>query len=164
MMKRGSATTTTSEPTTAPSWTCLQVQTTWAYLTYLQYLKFSDYLVVSVKNTKPFRDLHTRRWAYLRFWGVVCAKTILLVRVQYCPPLFSIRCLLDKRKGAVGRVFYGMYSTHLNRRSRSLPSSTRINLSVRLSIRPSVRPPSICLFVCTGQQIRREMAQAQQIP
>jgi hypothetical protein len=25
-----------------------------------QYLKFSDYQVVSVKNTKPFRDLHTR--------------------------------------------------------------------------------------------------------
>jgi hypothetical protein len=31
-------------------------------LTYLlQYLKFSDYQVVSIKNTKPFGDLHTRR-------------------------------------------------------------------------------------------------------
>ena len=29
--------------------------------TYLQYLKISDYQVVSVKNTKPFRDLHTCR-------------------------------------------------------------------------------------------------------
>jgi hypothetical protein len=28
-------------------------------LTYLQYLKFSDYQVVSIKNTKPFHDLHT---------------------------------------------------------------------------------------------------------
>jgi hypothetical protein len=40
--KRGSTTTTTSEPTAAPSWTRLQVQTTWTYSTYLQYLKFSD--------------------------------------------------------------------------------------------------------------------------
>jgi hypothetical protein len=41
------------------------------YLTYLQYLKFSDYQVGSVKNTKPFRDLHTRRWLALHFWEVV---------------------------------------------------------------------------------------------
>ena len=32
---------------------------------------FSDYQVVSLKNTKPFRDLHTRRCLALRFWEVV---------------------------------------------------------------------------------------------
>jgi hypothetical protein len=51
--ERGSTSTTTSEPTAAPSWTRLQVQTTWTYLTYLQYLKFSDYQVVSVKKQNP---------------------------------------------------------------------------------------------------------------
>jgi hypothetical protein len=32
---------------------------------------FSDYQVVSLKNTKPFRDLHTRRCLALRLWEVV---------------------------------------------------------------------------------------------
>jgi hypothetical protein len=47
--ERGSSSTTTSVPMAAPSCTRLQVQTTWTYLTYLQYLKFSDYQGVSVK-------------------------------------------------------------------------------------------------------------------
>ena len=39
--ERGSSSTTTSIPTAAPSWKCLKVQTTWPYLTYLQYLKYA---------------------------------------------------------------------------------------------------------------------------
>jgi hypothetical protein len=38
-------------------------------LIYLQYLKFSDYQVVSVKNTRPFRDLHTRVLTRSTFLG-----------------------------------------------------------------------------------------------
>ncbi len=35
--KRGNSSTTTSGPTAAPTWKCWQVQTTWTYLSYLQY-------------------------------------------------------------------------------------------------------------------------------
>jgi hypothetical protein len=38
---------------------------------------FSNYQVVIIKNTNPFRDLHTRRCLALRFWEVVpTARTI----------------------------------------------------------------------------------------
>ena len=52
---------------------------------------FSDYQVVSLKNTKPFRDLHTRRCLALRFWEVV--------RIHHLSPSSLIGTLYNGGRG-----------------------------------------------------------------
>ena len=60
--KSGSSTTTTSVPVAAPTWKHLQVQTTWTYLTYKQYLKCM-FLVpnLTIKEYR-FLDKWRERW------------------------------------------------------------------------------------------------------